>query len=279
MSVLSLIYLYYVSHTTFPWTNYDSLGIQYSFKLTLLDYTLALGPTFLLTLIGIKKIINNNSLLSKILLGWIITPFIGFFILVPLFPKYGNMIYLEATSYIPLGILAGYGIKKITNTLTNKKSVKLILILLLIIYFIPPLTSSLQKELHAFPTYVYNLYIPQDILTAINWLDQNSPSESVVLAGGYFGNIIPGFSHNRVVYGHKDATYSPNTKHNETLIFFSQQDITKAKLILSQYHVSYIFFSLDTDPPQNKFIKALNLHKVYENNNVKIFQVKEYYKI
>ncbi|OGG13454.1 hypothetical protein A2773_00405 [Candidatus Gottesmanbacteria bacterium RIFCSPHIGHO2_01_FULL_39_10] len=272
LSSLSIIYLYFLSHTTFPWTLYDDLKQRFYFPVSFPEYILALGPTFLLTLIGLKEILKEKKLLTKFLLGWAIFPFFGFFFLLPIFPKYGNMMFLEATSYIPLGILAVYGINQLKIIIKNRK-ICISLLTILFLYFLPPLTSSLQKEITMFPPYIYNLYIPTDILKGIDWLDKNSPPEAVVLSGGYFGNVIPAFSHNKVVYGHKDATYQASLKHEEMLIFFSQNDIPKAKEILLKYRVSYIFYSLDTDPPKDEFIKSLNLQKIYENSKVKIFKI------
>lgn len=62
-------------------------------------------------------------------------------------------------------------------------------------------------------------------------------------------------------------------KKQEMLAFFSQKDTNQASEILKKYRVSYIFFSLDTDPTQDNFLQHLNLQKVYENSKVKIYKV------
>lgn len=274
LSIISIIYLYLISFSTFPWNNiyYNEIGSGSNFPVPFLDYVRALGPTLILTILGINRTLKTDNFLSKILLGWIIFPFIGLYLLAGFIPKYGNDLYLEATSYIPLGILSIYGLENIYSWI-KKPKLLIVTLCLLILYFIPPTLSSIQKQMYLFQPNVYNLFIPNDIFSAIEWLDQNSPPESVVLAGGYFGNIIPAFSHNRVVYGHVKSTFMSWQKKQEMLAFFSQKDTNQASEILKKYRVSYIFFSLDTDPTQDNFLQHLNLQKVYENSKVKIYKV------
>lgn len=272
LSSLALIYLYFISHTTFPWTTYNNLSTQFMFHFPLWEYILAFGPLFLLTLLGLPIILSSQSIFLFILLGWVIFPLVGLFIITPLFPQYGNMMYLEATSYIPLGLLATYGIQTLEKLIRNRKLI-LIMYILLPLYFLPPIFSSIQKESYALPYFMYNRYIPNEVISSFSYLEENTPKESVILSGGFFGNIIPAFTHNRVVYGHGVDTYLPDKKHSEVDTFFSMKDTKFSEDLIKRYNVSYVYYSLDTDPPKDEFIISLNLIKIYANSKVQIYKI------
>lgn len=268
---ISLVYLLYIQTHVFPWTNVKNIGTRFFYHFTILDYLSGLGPTFLLTLIGLPLILAMESPLIYILLGWVIAPFIGLFLLSPLFPHFGNTAFLEATSYIPLALLSPFGLKFLSLRLKNRLLITA-LYPLLFLYFLPALVTSLQQQLILFPTTNYNRYLPNDVISGLNFLNSHTPSNSVVISGGFFGNIIPAYSHNRVVYGDEELTANPGETHTDTIIFFSGGDIPKAAAILKKYHVSFVFYSLDTDLPKDEFIKGLNLIKIYDNPKVKIFK-------
>lgn len=273
ISVLSFAYLLVLAKTTFPWSSYANAGERFTFGFFVSEYIGALGPALLLALLGIGTVIRGKSWLPKLLLGWAIFPFAGLLIINKIYWQFADIYYLEAASYIPLGILAVYGWKVLEQRIFHKiKGSAVIFAVILILYFIPPLVFSFQKEISRYSPYLYNIYIPDEILAGIRWLDINTPAQSVVLAGGYFGSIIPAFTHNRVVYGHPASTFNAIEKMQDLLLFFSQKDKNLAGEILKKYGVSYVFYAADTDPPGNDFIKSLPLTEVFENNSVKIYK-------
>lgn len=272
LSFLSLAYLLYLAKTTFPWSTYNKAGEGFTFFFTLWEYVANLGPTFLLTLLGLPLILKKPSWLVFILFGWLAFPFFGIFKLNKMFPQFANVYFLEATSHIPAGILAVYGLKTIKKLLLKKLSFAIVILLFL--YFIPPTIWSIKNESKRLSINAYNNYLPKEMIEGIKWLDYYTPKESIVLAGGYLGNIIPAYTHNRVVYGHPANTFNSAQKHADIIVFFSQKDKEAVLNILKKHKVSYVFFSLDTDPPKEEFIQYLNLEKIYENEKVKIFKVK-----
>ncbi len=269
---ISLIYLFMLSKSGFPWSVYDRVGENFTLYLPFMHYIYSLGPTFILTLIGLPIIFSNFTFLNGFLLSWALFPFTGLFILSKIFDRYGNVYFLESSNYIPLGILAVYGLERLYQVFSKKKIYAALGITLLVIYFIPPLSSSIIAESARLSPFYYNLFIPNDIKDGMNWLDKFTPKESVVLSGGFFGNIIPAFAHNRVVYGHPANTFQPDKKMKDTDIFFAQNDLREAKNILSKYHVNYVFYSKDTDPPNENFTSSLGFNLIYQNPQVVIFK-------
>ncbi len=272
ISSISLFYVYYLSGTVFPWSAYKKVGENFTFSISFIDYLKSLGPALLLSLIVLPRLLFSQLPISALLFSWGLFPFIGLFLIVHLFPAIGNAYYLEATSYIPLGLLSVYGIKTLASFFPRLKKLPLIAMLLLCLYFLPSIAYSQYVEFLAFPFNRYNIFIPEKVIEAVSWLEKNTPYQSVVLSGGYFGTIIPAFSHNRVVFGHPANTYDSWHKNQQINQFFSQTDTDVAAAILKQYQVAYVFYSLDTDWPKADFISKLNLRKIYENEKAAIYK-------
>lgn len=270
---ISFVYLFWLSKNEFPWSAYDRVGENFTLYLPFLHYIYSLGPTFILTLIGLPILFSRLTFLNGFLISWALFPFVGLFVLSKILWRYGNVFYLESSNYIPLGILSVYGLKQLYQVLGRKKIYAVLGMTLLVIYFIPPLSSSVVAESTRLAPYFYNQFIPKDIMSGMIWLDENTPKESVVLSGGYFGNIIPAFTHNRVVYGHPANTYNAGEKIADTNLFFGQKDLREDRDILRKYNVSYIFYAPDTSPPMADFISALPATIVFEKSGVKIYKV------
>lgn len=274
ISTLSLLYIYYLSKTTWPWTISNNLANEFTFSLPISEYLLMLGPTMLLTIIGTQKLLTATSYLPLLLLGWAVFPFIGIYFLTSFFPKYGNMIFMEAASYIPLGILAVYGLQQI-DTWTGKygRAISLVIIVVLGLYFIPPHADSVERESGKFSAALYNFYIPDPVMEGFAWLDKNTPKGATVLSGGLFGSIIPAFTHNYVVFGDDTKTYQMEKEHADMLTFFSQSDPAKGREVLDRYNVAYVFYAFDTDPPNPAYIANLPLTQVFFKDRVVIYKV------
>lgn len=314
---LSFLYLWALTRTTFPWSSYTSPVGSFVFGLTIVSFAASLGPTFILTLLGIKQIASEEKWLPKLLLGWVVFPFIGIAVISRIYWRFADAYYLEAASYIPLGILAVYGIEflrekilrhefrdilfrvlslafpsrsihlalgplaratrsnmKVGEThVVKKKITAFVLLIILTAYFSVPIISSVRAEMQKNGPYYYNIYIPDEIMDGIKWLDNNTKKESVVLTGADFGSIIPAYTHNRVVYGHGSGTYNIREKRQDLILFFQQKKPIQAKEILQRYNVAYVFYTVDTDKPAKDFISVLPLESVFENNSVKIFKV------
>ncbi|MBI3379686.1 hypothetical protein HY029_02955 [Candidatus Gottesmanbacteria bacterium] len=271
---MAFFYLLGLARTTFPWSTYTTAGERFTFGFFVREYIGGLGPTLILTILGIPAILSDKKWLPKLLFGWVIFPFIGLLFISRIFWQFADIYYLEAASYIPLGILSVYGWKTLEVKVFKKiRGSSVILTIVLLLYFVPPIITSFQTELARYSPYYYNLYIPNEALDGIKWLDTYTPKESVVLAGGYFGAIIPAFSHDRVVYGHPANTYRSAEKSETVNLFFAQNDVNKAAQIIKRYNVSYIFYGPDTDPPNEKFLNGLGISQAYVNNIIKIFKV------
>lgn len=272
ISSLSLLYLFFLARSGFPWSSYNNVAEKFTFSFIPAEYLFALGPTLILVLIGLPKIIKSSLLLPQLLLTWIAFPFLGILFLKKILPFMGDVYYLEATSYIPIGLLAIFGMVQLKEILLKKHLLLFYyLITILLIYQIIPLYFSLINE-QKNTRILYNTYLPNEVIDSFVWLDKNTSHKASILAGGFLGNIIPAFTHNKVFYGHPANTYQADTKLYLAYQIFSGQDAALAKKISQQYGLSYIYYSLDTDLPTQKFLQETNLKLVYQNAKVRIYR-------
>ncbi|OGG21949.1 hypothetical protein A3D03_03045 [Candidatus Gottesmanbacteria bacterium RIFCSPHIGHO2_02_FULL_40_13] len=273
LSGLSLIYLFYLSRTGFPWSGYNQVAEKFTFSFRLWEYILSLGPFFMLMLFGFKLIVKKLSVLSLMLLGWAIFPIPG----IPLFrfflPDLGDVYFLETATYIPIGILAGFGLMNLEIIFAKRlKIISALILIIVVIYSLIPFYFSIMSQSHQWTTYPYNIYLPREVVEAFKWLDENSPDKSIVLAGGFLGNVLPAYTHNKVVYGHPANTYAPAQKMEDAYRVFSPQNDTDAPAILKKYSVSYLFYSRDTDPPRQDLIEKWHLQKVFSSSSTSIYE-------
>ena len=273
---IPFIYFFTIRQTTFPWTNYkESLRMVIDYPFSFKEYLLSLGPVGLLAILGIKDVWRRKNFLSIIIISWFLTPFIGIFVIAKLFNT-GNAYFFNAAHYIPTAIIGAIGFINPINLISKKTGFKKNLLLipltmLLIGYFSVSWYGSIKKEIGRWTTNSYNIFLPSDFIMAFKFLDEHSVPESVVLTGRDLGNIIPAFTHNRTVIGHIVNTFDPATKYAEAERFFSQTDAAFARRLIKKYRIAYVFYALDTPPPQAGFINALRLKKIYQNPTVAIF--------
>ena len=270
---LSLVYIFYISRSGFPWSGYNKVAVKFTFSFKLWEYLLSLGPFFILMVIGLKVMFKKLTFLSLILLGWAIFPILG----IPLFrfflPQLGDVYFLETATYIPIGILAGFGAMYLETIFTkHQKIISTLILVAILLYSLVPFYFSLTNEPLQFTKNFYNIYVPNDIMKAFKWLDKNSPDKSVVLAGGFIGNLIPAFTHDKVVYGHPANTYASTKKKEDAYLVFSPKNETDRPAILKKYSVSYIFYSRDTDAPRQELIDKWNFKKVFNSLSTSIYE-------
>ncbi|KKR32887.1 MAG: hypothetical protein UU37_C0007G0012 [Candidatus Gottesmanbacteria bacterium GW2011_GWA2_41_12] len=270
--VLTVFYLNWLQNTNFPWTAVRDEERKWVFAVTFPDYLGGIGPLFFPAVAGIFFWVRQKiSTIKVVTLIWFIVPFIGLFILPGLLPV-SNQRLFEWGHYIPIAILAAEGIFEVTRRIGGKKLLFSLLISLFL-YSGISIYGTLVHDFGVFDPNVYNIYIPKDIFPAFAWLDRNTPENSVVLSQGYMGNLIPAYAHNKVVVGHPTLTYKSAEKDQEVGKFFRQDNMIFSKNMIDKYNVSYIFFSLDTPPPNEEFLKTLGTKEVFASEKLRIYEV------
>jgi hypothetical protein len=91
---------------------------------------------------------------------------------------------------------------------------------------------------HDYPFYLY-----RDEVTAMQWLEQNAPADSIVFSAYDTGSYIPGISGQRAFLGHWAQTVDFYGKSELVAEFFDKNtNDTQRQQILEQYHVNYVLY-------------------------------------
>jgi hypothetical protein len=108
------------------------------------------------------------------------------------------------------------------------------------------------------------LFLGPGELDAINWLRSQTARTDVVLAGMELGNIIPGQTGNRVVFGHWSETLYSEQKSREIVAFFSataSDDVRRQ--FLDRYDVAVVWYGQEErslggfDPGAADYLRAV----------------------
>lgn len=282
MVLVPLFHLYRVSHSTQPWTVFTTWEAKVVYPVTLSGYILMLGPSFIFSLFAAPLFLRKKSALHLFILSWGIAPFLPLFLFKMVFTTVfpiSNMRFLQASHYIPIGIMAGYGFVEFVRIFGRvvrlpRFAVGIPLFIIILGYSAFSWYRSIYKEINRWTPNVYNIYLPREYMTGFDFLNTHTPKESVVVSGAHLGLIIPGFTHNRVLFGQPVLPDALN-KENLTNTFLAQNDSAFATAFLHDYHIDYLFFADDTGNPNDAFLQQIGAKPVFRNTRIAIYQTKK----
>ncbi len=120
----------------------------------------------------------------------------------------------------------------------------------------------------------YLSYLLKDELAAVNWLKNNSPGDSTVLAKPFYGNIIGGVTARKIYLGNEYYTASFNQKLENVNNLITVWGATRSAQYLKDNRIAYLFFGKDDSmisesfkPEKVEFIK-----QVFSQNGVAVYQ-------
>lgn len=265
---LFLLLNYYLS--TPPW---GVVGVSPKFYVkttplvNLIEAALSVGPIFFLGIAGaiqllFKKNKLNNQSVIVFLIVWPLTQFLlllfgDLFKIHP--PRAFSGLY-----FLPLAYFSAQFI----NQLTKNYLKQLIVIMLLFLLTLPNYYLSYKEQLFAFTDFKYFssfVYPTKKQVDAFKFLEKNTPAYSGVLALYEASSLINGFSGNSTAVA---------MDQNLKMLFYSNQLADKqAKDFLNNYHFQYVYFGYQEKSVSGSMEKYLFLKKIFENEEVKIYQV------
>ena len=240
-------------------------------------YLRSLGPVIFLVPFALIYAIKKHDFLTNLVLSWAAIPFI-------LFPLLGRSIpvsqerLFEMSHFIPLSILGTIGFFEAVKTIKIKKEKKKKLLTTLTIFTfigfsVPYFFASEKFYLNMFKGPYVNIYIPNSTLEAFSWLDTNTPDESVVAAPYFTANMLPAFTHNKVLFGHDFTTYQSSQRLAETEeIFKAETPKERVFNILKANKVSYLLVCPETSSLIKNHFMELGFELVYSNNESSVFK-------
>lgn len=200
--------------------------------------------------------------------------------------------FLEG-SFIPLGMLAGYGLFEILNRwgqrrayiLNKKGTVALVLLLLVALGNLYVMAADLAGfKNYSYEGYTKNSeggqppYLPEEYLKAFSWLEQNTERADAVISSAHMGNLIPAYAGNTVYLGWWYSIPSLAAKQKNVRDFFSDKTSEpKREAFLRKLKIKYIFYGPfekglgNYDPAKSAY-----LERVYQNSLITLYQIKNF---
>lgn len=197
--------------------------------------------------------------------------------------------FLEG-SFIPLGILAGYGLFEGLNRwgqrrvyiLNKKKAAALILLLITVLGNL----YILAADVSAFKNYTYEGYMknPQagqppylrkEYREAFAWLELYTKRNDIVLSSAHTGNLIPAYAGNRVYLGWWYSIPNSASKHRLVEAFFNDREAGAwREAFLRRQQIKYIFYGpFEKSLGKYETNKSSFLERVFHNSLIDIYQL------
>lgn len=270
-AVAFIITIYHRSLETgiFPWNSYKPWEDAVRFPVTIVTYAQSLGPNLILFFIAL--IFARQIRFLPFLVSWTLSGFIMAILLGRLIPL-SNIRFLEGYQWIPIAIVAAQGL----IFLSHKKTILLTFFLMVFIAYALVGFWASMREHYAYlvnDLHDYRVYVPVGKMQALAYLDANTPTESVVLAPYHWGVLIPAFTGDRVVAGHKLFTYEFSKKMEDIDRFYRTTSQKKMEDILEQYRVSYIVGDPVTQGLE-LLVSSNKIEPMWTKNGVVIYKVR-----
>lgn len=274
-----LLLMLMVSQTSqgFPWSQYIEWEKRLQFSL-FTELPGALGILFPFALLGIPLALRNGGFAGVLSVCWFLVPIL----FIPLAPNIGisNIRLVQGVLYLPLSILAVYGMQGIQTLLRKLKIVNYVVPTLfvgLFVYFtIPTLQWSLNDQIREYMPIYGNVYFDNRMQEAFVFINTRYPADTHVLSTFYTGNYLPAFTHTTSFVGHSGYTHHVDQKEKLVQAFFLQQlSDGEAKRLLEEHDITIIFQGPEEKPlyPGKLYPELLDV--VYDKEPVTLYSQKE----
>lgn len=224
------------------------------------DLALSLSPALLLALPGAWLAWKRRIPSDRLLLVWAL---LGLGLLyLPL----GLQRRLMTGLYIPLIGLAGLGLEQIETRLGKRTG--LLATLTLVFALLTNLLVLLAGQQGA-RTHAAELYLQRGEASALAWIAQDTPPQSLVLASPGMGLFIPAYTGRRVLYGHPFETVNAVQEQAAVEQFFSA-GVQAGRDFLAQRGVDYILYG-PRERALGNWLEQSGLPIVYQADGIVIY--------
>ena len=231
----------------------------------LLNLVMGLAPLILVLTWGMKSFIKAQlSSYQKILLIWIVCGLILTFIPFNLQRRFLTGLY------IPVAILTVFVVDK-ANLQRFKKKIVFNFILMLsvisnLLLLVMGFSAITQKN--------NTMFLSVREYRSLNWLKEHSDKEDIILASPELSLFIPNIAERRVVYGHPFETIDADKQKANVIKYFSgSMDPQEKETFFRDNRIRYVLF-VSEDDPINVLRPEFNQGPIYEEDGVKIFEIK-----
>jgi hypothetical protein len=291
MSSPPALYFLYITQTTPVWhevlNQYGNAGV---FTPDPLHLAILLGLPFLLALLtvpGFRRIkgLGERELLVR---SWF---FCGFFLI---YLPVGFQIKMLTGWQVPIGILAttalfrhakpvgewlaAFGSRwRVARSVTQRCKSGQLVIVALVVAALPTNAYLVAWRFVDLQRHSYPYYLSTDEVRAIQWLQDNSGPDDVVLSSLTIGQYLPALSGNRAFLAHWAQTLAFYKKQDMVSAFFARDTPDETRLkIITEYNVRYVYYGKDEGTVwTNGPCAAPFLEEVFSSRSASICRVKE----
>jgi hypothetical protein len=173
--------------------------------------------------------------------------------------------------YLPIAIVFWWSLNQLLNSTTIKKEKVLIGVIFGLL--IPSNLIIFLGSTLAINNYDQIFYVKQNLISAIDWMDQNISPKSVILSTDEHGLIIPALGNYKVVYGHPFESINADETKLEVSKFWTEEiTMEVSKDLFAKYRVDYVLceykISRDECPTPTNLLDV-----AFDSNNIALFQV------
>jgi hypothetical protein len=256
-------------------------------NITLRSLLLYLGPSLILSIIGLISLLKLNILKTCIFLQFLIIWFVSAMVFVICFDLYtpdgaiANYFTYDNVT-IPTAILAGIGSFQLLNMYVYRSKLAYILNLFLIFLMVSSVfPSSLSwymtdySELYTKLSPRYDLRLSEDDIDAYNYILSHTPKNSIFLTSPK-NWLIASLTGRAIVM---ESGYAVLNERNQDIIqIFTSEDLRETVKLLNKYKVNYIYISTqeinEYGKGLDKFFHFPEVFKpIYNKNGITIFLV------
>jgi len=232
------------------------------------DLIVSLSPALIFGVIGalvsLKSIQKDPGLPMVLLVVWSI---LG---LVTLYLPFGLQRRFMMGLYVPLAGLTAFGLEHIAHG--NLKRHRLLTITTFLLAFPTNLIVLIAAwgGIHAQDP---QIYLTPGEVQAINWIQENTAPDDLILSSPEMGLFIPGMTGRRVIYGHPYETVGAEFEEAEVRAIYSGEfSKTELNTILKERGVAFVFLGLrERSLGTSTFFK--DLQPVFSEGEIVIYQV------
>lgn len=285
LSMPSLLFMYYIGTSDPVWKTIEEQNILPTPPL--INIITGYGLPLFFAILGLWALIKKDFAKGMFFSVWIFGVIALSFIPLWIYPMQRR--FLETAMYVPIAIAASFGIKAIYDYF-KKKNVKFLLQKFIYIFAMFALPAIIGSDIQNWQIFTYFInqtdrpvyYLPAENIEAMQWLRQNTPNASIILASFHNSNVIPYFADRMVYVGHGPMTIDVNEKLKNTENFYARKYSTKeAYEFLKKEKIDYVFYS--EQEKLSEYGEKLDyfdleeysfLEIVYQNEKVKIYKIK-----
>lgn len=233
-----------------------------------------------LSLIGIISILDKKNIKKHeiFLIVWFFTQFTLLYLPIKTQIRLAEGLQFAVATLAVFGIIylkdytPGFILKLYSST--PKLAGKIVFIYFFIILFCVSSLNTIYTDFALYMLQDKRFYTSKSEYEAMVWL-KDTPNDSIILSGGFMGNVIPAFSARQIFLGHNHETVQFGKKELELVNFFKNDIDQGIETFLKDNGIDYLFFGIEEkrianfNPDEEDF-----LEKVYQNEIVTIYKVK-----